>query len=52
MRWLAIGLALALTGCSDLRKLTMTKDEIHWYQSLTFPQCSDPTDICIVEGKR
>jgi len=52
--WLLVAIVLVwgLTGCSDLRRLTMTKDEVHWYQSLTYRPCLDPTDICIVEGKR
>jgi len=51
MRWLAIGLALALTGCSSLRELTMTKDELRLYGDLTFRQCLDPDVVCIVENK-
>jgi len=45
-------LALTLTGCSTLRELTMTKDELRLYGDLTFRQCLDPDVVCIVEGKR
>ena len=47
--WLLVAIVLAwgLTGCSDLRRLTMTKDEVHWYQSLTFRPCLDPEVVCI-----
>ena len=50
MRWLAIGLALTLTGCSTLRELTMTKDELRLYGDLTFRQCLGDV-VCIVENK-
>jgi uncharacterized protein YceK len=52
MRWLAIGLALALTGCSSLRELTMTKDERRLYGQLTFLQCLSPDVVCITGKPR
>ncbi len=48
----AIVLVWGLTGCSDLRRLTMTKEELRLYEMPTFRQCLDPDVVCIVEGKR
>lgn len=40
-------LVLALTGCADLRRLTMTKDELSFFGSLTVRHCLDPDVVCI-----
>jgi len=48
--WVAvIILVLVLTGCADLRRLTMSKDEMRFFGSLTFRQCLDPDVVCIKE---
>ena len=47
MRWLAIGLALALTGCSDLRIKYLDEDWTRLYGEPTFRPCLDPTVVCI-----
>jgi hypothetical protein len=40
---------IGLTGCADLRRLTMTKDEMRFFGSLTFRQCLSPDVVCIKE---
>jgi len=47
--WLLVAIVLVwgLTGCSSLRELTMTKDELRLYGDLTFRQCLDPDVVCI-----
>jgi hypothetical protein len=47
MRWLAIGLALALTGCSDLQIKYLDKDWEVLHGQPTFRPCLDPTVVCI-----
>ncbi len=36
-----------LTGCAELRTLTMTKDELRLYGKLEINKCLDPTVVCI-----
>jgi predicted ferric reductase len=48
----AIVLVWGLTGCSTLRELTMTKDEVRYYGQLTFLQCLDPDVVCITGKPR
>jgi len=52
--WLLVVIVLVwgLTGCSDLRRMTMTKEELNLYGQPTFRPCLDPDVVCIVEGKR
>ena len=38
---------LGLTGCSTIRTLTMTDDEMRFFGSLTVRHCLDPDVICI-----
>jgi len=39
--------ASVLSGCAELRQLTMTKDELRLYGNLEITPCLDPTVVCI-----
>lgn len=43
--------SIIATGCSELRHLTMTKDELRLYGSIKIAKCLDPSVVCIVENK-
>jgi len=45
-----VAIILLLVGCSDLRRLTMTKDELRLYGQLEIRQCISPDVVCIVEN--
>ena len=49
LRLVLAGVVVAsfLSGCADLRRLTMTKDELRLYGSLEVTPCLDPTVVCI-----
>gem|GEM_PF-5547905 len=38
---------LGLTGCSTIRTLTMTQDELRLFGSWTVKHCLDPDVVCI-----
>jgi hypothetical protein len=40
---------IGLTGCADLRRLTMTQDELRLFGSWTVSNCLDPDVVCIHE---
>jgi hypothetical protein len=44
---LAASTLVNLSGCSQLRELTMTKDELRFYGKIEVNACLDPTVICI-----
>jgi len=39
--------AAFLGGCSQLRHLTMTKDELNFFGEIRMNKCLDPTVVCI-----
>jgi len=40
---------IGLTGCADLRRLTMTHEELRLYDRLEISPCLDPDVVCIKE---
>jgi len=51
--WILIVLALLVVlgtaGCADLRRMTMTQDELRLYGQWEINPCLDPTVVCIHE---
>ena len=51
--WILIVLALLVVlgtaGCADLRRMTMTRDELRLYGQWEINPCLDPTVVCIHE---
>jgi len=40
---------IGLTGCADIRRMTMTQDELRLYGQWEINPCLDPTVVCIHE---
>jgi hypothetical protein len=40
---------IGLTGCADLRRMTMTHEELRFYDKWEISPCLDPTVVCIHE---
>ena len=45
-----LGILWTLSGCAEIRHMTMTKDELRLYGQLEVSPCLDPTVVCIVEN--
>ena len=46
---LALLVVLGTAGCADLRRMTMTQDELRLYGQWEINPCLDPTVVCIHE---
>ena len=51
--WILVALALLVVlgtvGCADLRRMTMTHEELRFYDNWEISPCIDPTVVCIHE---
>ena len=46
---LALLVVLGTVGCADLRRMTMTKEELRLYGKWEISPCLDPDVVCIKE---
>ena len=51
--WLLVAVLLlvmiGLTGCADLRRLTMDREQLRFFESIEISPCLDPSVVCIHE---